>query len=345
MTPVENHFFMPPEWWERDRTFMSWPVRPEAWLEGLDEARDGYAEVANAISEFEPVSMIARPDAMESAKRSLSSAVELIELPHDDSWMRDNGPTFLVDGKGGIAGVNWKFNAWGGKYHPYEDDDLLASRLLDRLGIRRFDAPLVLEGGSIHVDGEETLLATEECLLNKNRNPSLSRSEIEAFLRDYLGVSSFIWLEKGLWGDETDGHVDNVACFVKPGLIAMQVTEDRNDPNFPNTQRNLAILAEARDAKGRKPEIARIGQPPARSCRGESLSLSYINYYPVTGGIILPRFSGSAKASDEAARGLLAELYPGRTVHGIDGMRIIKGGGNVHCITQQMPSRKVNSEG
>jgi agmatine deiminase len=156
MTPADFKFVMPPEWWERDRTFMSWPVRPEAWLEGLEEAREGYAEVANAIAEFEPVVMIARADAIEDARRRLGAAVEIIEMPHDDSWMRDNGPTFLIDGKGGIAGVNWKFNAWGEKYHPFKDDDLLASRLLDRLGIRRFDAPLILEGGSIHVDGEGT---------------------------------------------------------------------------------------------------------------------------------------------------------------------------------------------
>ncbi len=327
---------------------MAWPVRAEAWLDGLAEARDGYVEVANAISEFERVIMIVRPgteggyDAVADARKRLSSAVELWELPHDDSWLRDSGPTFILDAAGKRAAVNWRFNAWGEKYRPYDADDRLAGVIAERLGARRFDAPLVLEGGSIHTDGEGTLLTTAECLLAKNRNPDLDAADIEALLREYLGVTAFIWLDRGLAGDETDGHVDNLACFVRPGLIAMQATADRADANFANSETNLRILMKAEDAAGRRVDLVTIEQPPARYCRSERLTLSYINYYPVSGGLVVPVFASSGgadmAASDERALAVLRELYPGRKIVPIDGMRIIKGGGNVHCITQQIPA-------
>lgn len=340
---------MPSEWEPREGTLMAWPVRGEAWLDGLAEARDGFVQVANAISDFERLVMIVRGgrdaegyEAVADARKRLSSSIEIWELPHDDSWLRDNGPTFLLDAKGNRAGVSWRFNAWGEKYRPYDADDRLAALILERLGVRRFDAPIVLEGGSIHVDGEGTLLTTEECLLAKNRNPELSKAKIEDLLRDFLGVKTFVWLDRGLAGDETDGHVDNLACFVKAGLVAMQATSDKNDPNFANSEKNLALLMKARDAAGRRLDLITIEQPPARTCRGEALTLSYINYYPVSGGLIVPVFASSGgtdmATADQRALGILRELYPDRKIVPIDGMRIIKGGGNVHCITQQIPA-------
>jgi len=346
---------MPAEWYPRTATLMAWPVRAEAWLDGLDQARDGFTEVAAAIAEFEPLVMVARGQADASgyvaaadARRRLGKNVEIWELPQDDSWIRDNGPTFLVDARGRRAGVNWRFNAWGRKYDPFDADDALAARILDRLGLRRFDAPLVLEGGSIHVDGQGTLLTTAQCLLAANRNPGLSREQIESLLRDYLGVDSLVWLEQGLFGDETDGHVDNVACFVEPGLVALQVAGNTDSANYAAMERNAAILAAATDAAGRPLQVVRIPEPPVRSCRGETLALSYINYYPVSGGLVVPVFGrdGSAdlRRADDRALGILADLYPDRKIRTIDGMKIIKGGGNVHCITQQIPSEGIPAE-
>lgn len=348
-SPQALGYRMPAEWQARQGTLMSWPVRASAWLEGLDEAERGYAEVARAIAEFENLTMVARPirdesgsSALERAKKMLPPTVELWDLNHDDSWIRDNGPTFILNAQGERGGINWRFNAWGEKYHPYDADDRLASLILQKMKVRRFDAPLVLEGGSIHVDGEGTLLTTEECLLAKNRNPHLSKERIEAYLRSYLGVSKILWLDRGLFGDETDGHVDNVACFVRPSVVVMQVAQDAASPNYGNTQKNLDRLRHERDARNRPLEVVPIPEPPERFCRGERLTLSYINFYPVTGALIVPVFGldGSAdlRRSDDRALGILRELYSDRKIVPIDGMKIIKGGGNVHCITQQIPA-------
>jgi agmatine deiminase len=336
--PSALGYFMPGEWAPREATVMSWPVRAEAWLDGLEDARRGYAEVANAIAEAERLIMIVRPDCASDARARLSSAVEVWELPHDDSWVRDNAPTVIIDGKGGRLGVNWRFNAWGEKYRPYDADDALASRILERLVIPRVDAPLVLEGGSIHSDGEGTILTTEECLLNPNRNPRLTKSDIENHLRRFLGAQSFVWLAKGLPGDETDGHVDNIACFAAPGLVVFQEPDGGSASSSDAHQRLAASL----DARGKKLEVVVVPEPPARFCKGERLTLSYINYYPVRGALVVPVFGrdgdASMRAADERAIGILRELYPGKAIRTIDGMKIIKGGGNVHCITQQIPA-------
>jgi agmatine deiminase len=341
-TPAAAGYAMPAEWAAREMTLMAWPVRPEAWLDGLAEARMGYAEAARAIAGFEKVAMVVRPQEAAAARRALPAEVELWEYPHDDSWLRDNGPTFVLDAAGKRAGVNWKFNAWGEKYRPYDSDDALAPLLLERMGVPRFDADFVLEGGSVHVDGEGTLLTTAECLLAPNRNPGLSKADLEARLAAYLGVSAFIWLDRGLAGDETDGHVDNLACFVRPGVVAVQVSSDPADPNYATSRDSLARLASVRDARGRKLQVVPIEQPPAAFCSGERLTLSYLNYYPVSGGLVVPVFGASgdpaARRADDAALGILAELYPGRRIAAVDGLKIIKGGGNVHCITQQVPA-------
>ncbi|WP_407644968.1 agmatine deiminase [Clostridium polyendosporum] len=337
MLPVKLGFRMPAEWEKRLRTFMEWPIREEIWSHGLENAKKGYSQVAKVIAEFEEVIMIARADMVEEAKRMCGEKVKVVPMEHDDSWIRDNGPTFIINSKGELAGVNWKFNAWGEKYTPYDKDDKVAEKVLELYEIPRFDAPIVLEGGSIHVDGEGTLITTEECLLNRKRNPHLTRGHIEEVLTEYLAVEKVIWLKKGLYGDETDGHVDNVACFAKPGTIVIQVCRNREDPNYMITIENLKLLENARDAKDRMFEIIQIEQPPARYLNGERLTLSYINYYPVEGGIILPVFGGDAEHTDKEAIKILQDIYPYRKIVPVDGMPIIKGGGNVHCITQQMP--------
>ncbi len=345
LPPGTEGFSMPPEWASRDMTIMAWPVRSEAWLSGLGEARDGYVEVANGISGFEKVAMIVRPgvdkdgyDAVADARRRLSSAVEIWEMDHDDSWTRDSGPTVLLRPTDGErVGVDWIFNAWGRKYRPWDADDRVAGAILDSLGINGVRAPFVLEGGSIHVDGQGLLLTTEECLLNENRNPGLSKAQIEDLLKAWLGVRELIWLDRGIYGDETDGHVDNVACFASPGTVVIQTSEDPEDPNTERCAENLRRLSEVQGLT-----VVSLPQPPARSFGEERLALSYVNYYPVSGGLVVPIFSSSGGpdmgAADDRALGLLKDLYPGRKVLPVDGMRIIKGGGNVHCITQQIPA-------
>lgn len=333
-----NEWFMPGEWEQHVRTLIEWPVKNSlVWPDNYREVCQGYVQVAMAISEFEPVTMIVNEDTYEEAKDLCQGKVELLTIAHNDAWCRDNGPTFLWNNERKLAGVNWKFNAWGEKYKPYDLDHEVAPKVLKYFETTCLNAPLVLEGGSIHVDGEGTLLTTEECLLNPNRNPHMTREEIEQEVKRYLNVSKIIWLRRGLFGDETDGHIDNVACFAKPGVILLQSCYDKEDPNYEITQENLTVLGKESDAKGRKIEIIEIPQPPARYYKGERLTLSYLNFYLVNQGIILPIFGDEAQASDEKAQQILQHIFPERKIVTVDGMALIKEGGNVHCITQQMP--------
>jgi agmatine deiminase len=337
----KKDFFMPAEWEEHERSFMSWPVKDSlVWPENYEEVCLGYAEVAKAIATCEPITMIVNEDTQEYARKLCGDTVDYLVIPHNDAWIRDNGPTFLWNQQKELAAVNWKFNAWGEKYTPYNLDNEVAPKLLNHFNIPTFNAPIVLEGGSIHVDGEGTLLTTEECLLNPNRNPQLSREEIEEEVKKYLNVSHIIWLKRGLFGDETDGHIDNVACFAKPGTVILQVCHDPEDPNYEITQENLDILRNATDAKGRKLEIIEIPQAPICLYNAERLTLSYLNYYYVNNGIILPIFGGDAEKTDQQAIEILQKVHPDRKIITVDGMKLIKEGGNVHCITQQMPKGK-----
>ncbi|SDB97442.1 agmatine deiminase [Terribacillus halophilus] len=340
---MEQHltYIMPPEWEKHERTLISWPVKdsmvyPEDW----EAVCKGYADLILAIAEFEPITVLVNKEDHDAAAAYVGQDenVTLLEVSHDDAWLRDNGPTFVRDEAGKLAGVNWRFNAWGEKYFPWDLDDAVAPAVLRHLGIKQLDAPLVLEGGSIHVDGEGTLITTEECLLNPNRNPDLSKEDIEAYLRHYLGIEKVIWLKRGVAGDETDGHVDNIACFAAPGKLLLQVTDDPEDENFEITQENLRILDETKDAKGRQIEVIAVQQPPKITWNDTRLTLSYINFYFVNGGIILPVFGNTAKGTDERAIKLLQEQFPERRIRTIDGLAIIKEGGNVHCTTQQMPA-------
>ncbi|MDF2717207.1 MAG: agmatine deiminase [Paenibacillus sp.] len=338
MYPRDMHYIMPAEWDKHERTFISWPVRQSmVYPDQVEEVCEGYAQIVKAIAEFEPVTVIANPQDAEQVKSRFSETnVDTLIIPHNDAWFRDNGPTFIVRNDGELAGVNWRFNAWGGKYSPWDLDDAVAPQLLEHFGVRRFDAPLVMEGGSIHVDGEGTLLTTEECLLNPNRNPDITREQIEEELKKFLNISKVIWLKRGLSGDETDGHVDNVACFAAPGKIILQVCDDPEDENYAITQENLRLLAEATDAAGRKLEVIPIQQPPMATYEDSRLTLSYLNFYFVNGGIILPVFGGAAAQTDLLAEQALQAAFPDRRIRKVDGMAIIREGGNVHCTTQQM---------
>lgn len=342
-------YAMPPEWAPHQRTFVSWPVQDSmVYPENFAAVQNWYLELVLAIAEFEPVAVLVNPEQLEQVQGLFEdrqaqpgcpavNEIDLLLIPHNDAWIRDNGPTFLMSSAGQLAAVNWQFNAWGGKYAPWDLDDAVAPAILAQYNVTRLDAPLVMEGGSLHVDGEGTLLTTEECLLNPNRNPSLSREQIETYVQAYLGIETIIWLKRGLAGDETDGHVDNIACFAAPGQVLIQVCDDPLDENYAITQENLAILAAATDARGRALEIVKIPQPPRAAYQGKRLTLSYLNFYFVNGGIILPVFGGPAAETDEQAAAILHGLYPERRIRRIDGMPIIPEGGNVHCTTQQMP--------
>ena len=339
MTPRSAGYRMPPEWAPHRRTLVSWPVKASmCHPETHDRVQAGYAEFIRAIAEFEPVTVLVNAgDAASAQVLCGHDRIEYLEVPHNDSWLRDNGPTFVTDADGRLAGINWRFNAWGGKYSPWDLDDAVAPAVLAHLGVRRFDAPLVMEGGSLHADGEGTLLTTEECLLNPNRNPAMEREAIEAHLAAHLGIDRVIWLGKGLDGDETDGHVDNIACFAAPGKVILQTCSEPSDPNHAISQAALAVLRAARDAKGRSIEVIEVPQPPMRCLDGTRLTLSYLNFYFVNGGIILPVFGGDAAETDREAMRILSEAFPERRIRPIDGMGIVTEGGNVHCATQQVP--------
>lgn len=342
MYPKDLNYTMPAEWGKHERTFISWPVQASmVFPDNYKAVSKGYTQIIQAIAEYEPVSVIVNPEELAAVEAlGLGDNVTLWPIRHNDAWLRDNGPTFVAAEDGRLAGVNWKFNAWGGKYTPWDLDDAVAPQILEQLRVERFDAPLVMEGGSIHTDGEGTLLTTEECLLNTNRNPELSREEIESYVCKYTGAESIIWLKRGLSGDETDGHVDNIACFAAPGKVIIQVCEDPQDENYDITRQNLRILENAVDARGRKLEIIKIAQPPRVDYEDSRLTLSYLNFYFVNGGIILPVFGGTAAETDKLAERQLSALFPDRRIRTVNGMAVIGEGGNVHCTTQQMPARK-----
>lgn len=340
MYPRDLGYKMPGEWQPHQRTFISWPVQSTMCYPGdYERVCRGYAEIIAAVAEFEPVTVIVGPGDQTTAAGYLTKThVDWLEAAHDDAWVRDNGPTFIVDQGGTVAGINWRFNAWGGKYPAWDLDDRLAAVILEQLKVVRFDAPLVLEGGSIHVDGEGTMLTTEECLLNPNRNPALDRSKIEEYLSLYLGIDKVIWLPHGLSGDETDGHIDNIACWAGSGRVLLQVCDDPQDDNYVVTRESRALLNQSTDARGRRLQVIEIPQPPAQFHEGRRLTLSYLNFYFVNAGIILPVFGGTAATTDLQAVEILRQTFPERRIRTVDGLAIVREGGNVHCMTQQMPT-------
>jgi agmatine deiminase len=321
---------MPAEWERHERTLMAWPAREDAWRGvGIEDARRDYAEIARAIARFEPVLMVADPAWAQGARDLCGADVDVVELPIDDSWIRDNGPIFVTGPGGRRAGVDFEFNAWGEKFHPYDQDDALPERLLAHLGIPRYAAPFVLEGGSIAVDGAGTLITTEQCLLNPNRNPALSRADIEVGLRDYLGAERVIWLDRGLAEDEdTDGHVDNVCAWIAPGRVLLQTVRDPENPNHRPAQENLNRLRDA------GLEVSELDLLPYVEGDGQAVPVPYTNFYLANGAAIVPVTGAD---SDEEALARLGDAYPGREVVGVPGRTLALGGGGVHCITQQVP--------
>ena len=305
------------------------------------EAKLAYAEIAQAINQFEPVKITARPEDAEEAHKMCGTQIEIVPLPMDDSWTRDSGPTFIIDRKGKLAGIDWEFNQWGADYPDCEDDADFARALLNHISVEHFKAPFVLEGGSIHVDGDGTLMTTEQCLLHPNRNPELDQEEIEQLLREHLNVHNIIWLGEGLMDDETDGHVDNLACFIKPRAVMALISSDPEDENYDVLQDNLLRLKHAKDARERSLEIITVEQPEARWKEDERLAQSYINFYLPNKGIVMPTFNDPLH--DNQAREIFEKVFLDREIIQLDAQEIVMGGGGIHCITQQQPKALVIS--
>ncbi len=331
--PVDDSFSMPAEWAPHRGCWMAWPCHPTTFPD-LKAARNAYAAVARAIARFEPLTMIANPQDAEDARGQCGDPIRVLEHAIDDSWTRDTGPTWLVDGRGNLAGVDWPFNNYGEIDGDYENDEGLARWMLERSGARRFEAPITLEGGAIHTDGEGSLLTTESVILNPNRNPGLTKTDAEEVFRAYLGIENVIWLDKALDVDSTDGHVDNLACFVRPGVVAALSEADSADTHYAALRENLRRLELARDSRGRRLEIIEIRQPPRREIDDQRVCASYINFYISNGGVVLPVFDDPA---DGLAIEALTRAFPDREVVPVPGLDIVKSEGCVHCITQQEP--------
>ena len=360
--PAADGFRMPGGFEPHRGCIMIWPKRPGSWNYGAKKAREAFKRVAWAIAESEEVFMLAGPDVEENAREMLAGnpghEIHVIRMESDDAWARDVAPTFVVNGEGAVRGIDWEFNAWGGTvdglYAHWEKDDLVAEKVCGELGYGCYEAhPFVLEGGSIHSDGEGTVLVTAACLLSGGRNPKLTKDEIGKKLCAYLGAKKVIWLERGIYNDETNEHVDNICAFVRPGEVVLGWTDDEKDPQYAMSKSCLDILENETDAMGRKIKVHKLPIPKTLICVteeelggyefedgedtrevGERLAASYVNFYISNGGVIVPQFGDE---HDKTAVEILGKVFPERKICPIPARDILLGGGNIHCITQQIP--------
>lgn len=336
-TPREAGFRMPAEWEPHRRTWMMWPCRHEVW-DDIAATRRDYAAVAHAIREFEPVTMAARPEDMAEARAILDPSIDLVEADIDDSWARDAGPCFLTAKDGRRAGARFTFNAWGGKYHPFKGDAAFSGVVLEKAGVAGFVSNLIAEGGGVSVDGEGTIITTETCFPNRNRNPGWSRDDIELELLDMLGGEKVIWLPGNPIEDETDGHVDGIAVFVAPGVVLMESpgeggSEEEEEWNH-YIRLNLEAMQGQTDAKGRPIRTVTIPEAVDAPSDHPKFCRSYVNSYLVNGGVIMPCYGIE---SDTVVRQMFRSLFPDRRVREVRIDAIAIGGGGIHCITQQEP--------
>ena len=354
-TPKEDGFYMPGEFEKQDKVYMMWPERSDNWRDGAKPAQEAFARVAEAIAGFEAVVMLVSAKQYVNCRARLPENIRVIEMSSNDAWMRDIGPSFLIDKKGVLRAVDWTFNAWGGLvdglYFPWDQDDLVAGKVceLEQADSYRTEN-FVLEGGSFHVDGEGTVLTTEMCLLSEGRNPYLTKEEIEKKLCDYLNCEKVLWIKDGIDPEETNGHIDDVACFVRPGEVACIYTEDETHPFYEAAQAAYKALCGMTDAKGRKLKVHKVCCPkkpvllgefaidavPGSIARkaGEICIASYLNFLIVNGGVIVPQYGDE---NDALSLSQIREIFPDREVVGVMTREIVYGGGNIHCITQQVP--------
>ena len=325
---------MPAEFEPHAATWMAWPSRRDIWGDNFAEVKDDYARLARTIARFEPLMMAASPAAAAEARRICGDSVSIVEIPIDDSWARDSGPTFVIDARGSVLATAWTFNAWGGKYHPHDQDVLFGRRVAAHLQVPVATSPMVLEGGGIFSDGEGTLVTTETCLLNANRNPHMSKAEVEAELRRMLGVHTIIWLPGDPTELETNGHIDGLMAFTAPGKALIEESADTTDERFEILRENRRALELAVDAKGRRLELMSIEEADPSIAVGSRYCRSYVNFYTVNGAVIAPAYGIAADARVEAT---LMRAFPGRSVIMLPIGTIATGGGGFHCITQQQP--------
>ena len=359
-TSKQDGFRMPGEFEKHAGTYIIWPERPDNWRLGGKPAQEVFVKVAQTIGKYEPVTMCVSKEQYSNAREMLPDYVRVVEMSNNDSWIRDCGATFVVNDNKEVRGIDWTFNSWGGLvdglYFPWDQDDKVAMKMceLERVDRYRLD-DFILEGGSIHVDGEGTVMTTEECLLSAGRNSSMTKEEIEKVLCDYLNCEKVLWIPRGIYNDETNGHVDNMCSFVKPGEVVLAWTDDENDPQYERSLEAYNYLTSVTDAKGRKLKIHKILTPsPILITKEESLGVdavdgtlprqegdrmaaSYVNYYVGNGFVALPVFNDP---HDKLAIEKLEELYPDRVIEPIYAREILLGGGNIHCITQQLPAGK-----
>ncbi len=356
-TPRADGFRMPGEFETHAGTWMLWPERPDNWRWGAKPAQAAFVEVARAIVRFEPVTMCVSPAQYLNARHLLPPEVRVIEMTSNDAWVRDCGPSFVIGKDGDVRGIDWQFNAWGGLrsglYFPWDQDDLVGYKILEVENVARYAGPMVLEGGSIEVDGEGTLIATRECLLNPDRNPEMTETEIERCLSDYLGIDKILWLERGVYNDETEGHIDNLARFVKPGVVLLDWTDDTADPQYAISLDAFERLSRATDAHGRRLEVIKLPQPgplfmtAEEACGvdviegtqpragGLRLAASYVNFYCCNAAVIMPLLDPT---TDRRAIEILECVFPERRIVPVAAREILLGGGDIHCITQQQPA-------
>lgn len=375
--PFEDGYYMPAEFEEHDGTIMIYPTRPGSWGKDRSAALKAFGEIFIEILKKENLYLLAKKAYWQEARELVDKLIsdfasedirEILEdrclilpIDSDDAWARDVGPTFLVKEGRDLRAVSWSFNAWGGEvdglYRNWSKDDAVASAFCDMCEIDYYDAaPFVLEGGSIHSDGEGTVMVTESCLLSKGRNPTLTKEEIESNLKEFLGAEKVLWLPRGIYNDETNEHVDNVCAFTAPGEVVLAWTEDESDPQYAMSMADLRYLESVTDARGRSLKIHKLPVPvhpvlveeddlanyefeEGEDVReaGERLAASYVNFYVLNGAVLVPQFGGDNRESDEKALEILGDLFPEREIIGISARAILLGGGNIHCITQQIP--------
>jgi len=362
-TPLADGFRMPGEFERQEAVWLVWP-ETEEWRMGGEPARKVFAELAAAIAEDIPVRLGATAAQSERARSMVPASVGIVEIAAGTGWVRDDGPTFLIDDQGGRRGVDWDFNIWGyagqSRFSKsmasfYSNDPAeAAQRIIDYEDVGCYRAPLVLEGGSIHSDGQGTVITTEECLLNPNRNPDLDKEQIGGYLETYLGAEKIIWLPRGVYMDVTSGHVDNMCCFVRPAEVLLTWTDDINDEQYERSQEALEVLAASTDARGRNFTVHKLHQPgPLYETEAERatfpewrqdefewnqgrLAGSYINYILTNRRVIFPLLDPE---HDGAASETLAAAFPQHEVVGLESREILLHGGDLHCISQQLPAR------
>jgi agmatine deiminase len=338
LVPAALGYRMPAEWEPHAATWLSWPHKLASWPGKFEPIPPLYARLVRTLAVAEKVCILAGGHPKAQAKVMLSGVpnVELYNIPTDDAWLRDSGPTFLVGPPGAPSAlVDWGYNAWGGKYLPYENDDVIPRLIALQLGYACYEPRIILEGGAIDTDGRGTFLTTEQCLLNPNRNPQLSRADIERYLADYLGARKVLWLGGGIVGDDTDGHIDELARFVAPKTVAAAVEEDPKDENYLPLKENLARLKSLTDADGAPLEVIPLPMPRPLFYEEQRLPASYCNFYIANGLVIVPQFDDPA---DGRAVEVLARLFPDRRICPLPAIDLVWGLGAFHCITQQQPA-------